>query len=250
MRRWILIYFSWGFAASLTVTVIGEGATQRDTAREAVSDVFSKYAERKEEWPLSDISIYTRVRPLWRSNFESVRRYFSMRQQRNVDQFLHALADLLSARDQIAKSRGITAKWWWPTGINSLQVYGIMSRDLLTDRSDNPEQMTISTPKMLKGTLKLTVNEAFTEVGQDRILGRGTKISTVDLIPENGRWVIDEVNSKVTDAYGDTHSDTLSQLLREATKTLRDTEGAIRKLPQKLEIKKARALRKGSQSKP
>jgi hypothetical protein len=249
MGRWVLRCFFWGLVASLTITAIAKEAMQQDAARKAVNDVFSKYPERKEVWPLSDIPIYTRVRPLWRSSFEPLRSYFSTRQQRNVDQFLHALADLLSAKDQIAKSRGITAKWWWPTGINSLQVYGIMSRDLLTDRSDNPDQMTISKPKMLNGKLEFTVKEVFTEVGQDRILGKGTKISTVNLTPEDGRWVIDEVNSRITDAYGDIRVDTLSQLLQAATKSLRDTEHAIQRLPQKLEIKKGQALPKGSQPK-
>ena len=242
--------FSRGLVASLMVTAIVDGATQQDAAREAVSGVFSKYLERKEVWPLSDLPIYTRVRPLWRSNFEPLRTYFSARQQRNVDQFLHALTGLLSSRDRIAKSREITAKWWWPTGINSLPVYDVMSRDLLTDRSDNPDQMSISKPEMLNGKLEFTVKEVFTEVGQDRVLGKGTKISMVDLIREDGRWLIDEVTSTIVDANGDTRVDTLSQLLRDATKTLRDTERAIKSLPQKLEIRKGQALRNGLQHEP
>jgi len=147
-------------------------------------------------------------------------------------------------------NRTITAKWWWPTGIDSLQVYGVMSGDLLTSRSDNPDQMTISKPKVRDGTLEFTVKEVFTEVGQDRILGKGKKTSIVEVIPENGRWVIDEVTSSITDAYGDTRVDTLSQLLLNATQTLRDTENAIKKLPQKLEVRKGQALRQSSQHQP
>jgi hypothetical protein len=249
-RRWVFIWLATGLLAPIIVTAITEGATQQNAAREAVDGVFAKYPERKEVWPLSDLPVYTRVRPLWRSNFEPVRRYFSARQQRNADEFLHALAALLSARDRIAKSRGITAKWWWPTGIDSLQVYAVMSHDLLTDRSDNPDQITISRPKMLDGKLEFVVKEVFTEVGQDRILGKGRKTSKVELIPENGRWVIDEVTSSTTDAYGDTGVDTLSQLLQNATKTLRGTEAAIKKLPEKLEVRKGQPLRQGSQHEP
>ena len=103
---------------------------------------------------------------------------------------------------------------------------------------------------MLHGKLEFTVREVFTEVGQDRILGKGKKTSIVELIPENGRWVIDEVTSSTTDAYGDTRVDTLSQLLQNATQTLRDTENAIKKLPQKLEVRKGQALRQSSQHQP
>jgi hypothetical protein len=186
---------------------------------------------------------------LQQSTFASLQKYFSHKQRRNVDEFLQALSNLIDTRDRLAKRLGIHEKWW-PTGVDLLKVDAVMSRDLLTDRSDNPDQMTISKPKMLHGKLEFRVREVFTEVGQDRILGKGKKISTVELIPENGRWVIDEVTSDVTDTYGDTRVDTLSGLLQNAIETLRETEHAIKRLPQNLEVKKGQALRQDSQRQP
>lgn len=233
------------FGAALAANTVPNGGVRLDTDTEAIRVVFARYPKDKQEvWPISGSRRYTPVRPLQQSTFASLRAYFSNRQQRNVDRVLQALSDLISAKDRLAKRLGIQERWW-PTGVDLMKVDGVLSRDLLTDRSDNPDQATISNPKMLNGKLQSTVKEVFTEVGQDRVLGKGTKISTVDLIPEDGRWVIDEVTSTIVDAYGDTRVDTLSQLLRDATKTLRDTERAIKKLPQKLEIRKGQALHKG-----
>jgi hypothetical protein len=250
-RTWPSKWVPAGILIVLIGTGVASGSAQHETAKEAVSKVFAKYPEGEQVWPLSEKPVYARVRPLRQSSFEALRRYFSVRRQANVDQFLRALADLVSARDQLAKSRGIVAKWWWPTtDIDRLKVDAVMSRDLLTDRSDNPDETIISKPKVLDGKLELTVKELFTEIGQDRVLGKGKKTSIVGLISESGHWVIDEIASTTVDAYGDTHVDTLSQLLQDATKTLRETEQAIKKLPQKLEVRKGQALRQGSQHEP
>jgi hypothetical protein len=240
-----------GFVAVLTASAAPKATPSPDTGTEAVNRIFARYpSDKKEIWPIRGYAHHTRVRPLQQSTFASLQKYFSQKQQRNVDEFLQALSSLIDTRDRLAKRLGIPAGWWWPTGIDLLKVDAVMSGDLLTARSDNPDQMTVSKPKMLDSKLAFTVKEAFTEVGQDRILGKGKKTSTVELIPENGRWVINEVTSSTTDAYGDTRVDTLSQLLQNATQTLRDTENAIKKLPQKLEVRKGQALRQSSQHQP
>jgi hypothetical protein len=238
----VAAYVFAGFVAALTASAAPKSTPSLDTGTEAINRIFARYPnDKKEIWPISGYARHTPVRPLQSSTFASLRKYFSQKQQRNVDEFLQALRNLIDTRDRLAKRLGIHEKWW-PTGIDLLKVDAVISRDLLTDRSDNPDQMTISKPKMRDGKLEVTVKEAFTEVGQDRILGKGKKESTVELIPENGRWVIDEVTSNVTDAYRDTRVDTLSQLLHNATQTLRQTENAIKKLPQKLEVRKGQAL--------
>jgi hypothetical protein len=240
-----------GFVAVLTVSAAPKSTPSLDTGTEAIKSVFARYPkDKKEIWPISGYARHTPVRPLQQSTFASLQKYFSQKQQRNVDEFLRALSSLIDTRDRLARALGIYAKWWWPTGIDSLQVDGVLSRDLLTDRSDNPDQMTISKPKILDGKLEFIVKEVFTEVGQDRILGKGKKTSIVELIPESGRWVIDEVTSSTTDAYGATRVDTLTQLLHDATQTFRRTENAIKKLPQELEVRKGQALRQSSQHDP
>ncbi len=239
-----------GFVAALTASAAPKSTPPLDTGTEAVNRIFARHpTDKKEIWPISGYARHTPVRPAQSSTFASLRKYFSHKQQRNVDEFLHALRNLIDARDRLAKRLGIHEKWW-PTGIDLLKVDAVISRDLLTDRSGNPDRMAISKPKMRDGKLEVTVKEVFTEVGQDRILGKGKKESTMELIPENGRWVIDEVTSHVTDAYRDTRVDTLSGLLQNATGTLRETEHAIKRLPQNLEVKKGQALRQSSQHQP
>jgi hypothetical protein len=246
----IAVYAFAGFAAAVAASAAPKGTPARDTATEAINRVFARYPkDKKEIWPISGYARYTPVRPLQSSTFAPLRKYFSQKQQRNVGEFLQALSSLIDTRDRLAKRLNIHEKWW-PTGIDLLKVDAVMSRDLLTDRSDNPDQMTISKPKMLHGKLEFTIKEVFTEAGQDRILGKGKKTSTVELIQENGRWVIDEVTSSTTDAYGHTRMDALSQLVRDATQTIRETENAIKKLPQKLEVRKGQALHQRLQPRP
>jgi len=231
----------WVFAG-LFAGLVGSGAAKTalpaDTAREAIDRVFARYPEGKKEiWPISGYPSYTHVRPVQRSTFGPLRKYFSARQQRNIDQFLQALSDLVNIRDQLAKRLDIDEKWW-PTGIDLLKVDAVLTQDLLTGRGDNPDKISISNPRSVNGKLELTVQEAYTEHGQDRVLGRGHRTSIVTLIPERDRWVIDEIKTTTTNAYGETSAEKLTERLQNAIKPLRAAERDIKKLPQKLEVRK------------
>jgi hypothetical protein len=216
----------------------GSNSLSVDTGTVAVNRVFAPYPKHKKEiWPIGGYPRYTLVRPLQQSTFASLRGYFSSRQQRNVDQFLESLSGLINARDRLAKKLDIHEKWW-PTGIDLLKVDTVLTQDLLTGRTDNPDKMSISTARPGDGKLEVTIQEAYTEQGQDRVLGRGHRTSLVTLIPEKDRWVIDEIATTTIDAYGES-TETLTQRLQNAIKSLRATERAIEKLPKTLEVKKA-----------
>jgi hypothetical protein len=227
--------------AGLFAALAASGAVKRlvpNAGTQAINRVFARYPEGKKEiWPISGYLSYTRVRPLQQSTFASLREYFSTVQQRSVDQFLQALSDLINTRDQLAKKLDIHEKWW-PTGINLLKVDAVLTQDLLTGRTDNPDKMSVSIPRPVDGKLEVTIQETFSEHGQDRVLGRGYRTSTVTLIPGKDDWVIDEVKTTTTDAYGETTTETLSERLRDAVKSLRAAQRAIEKLPQALEIRK------------
>jgi hypothetical protein len=223
---------------SLTAAQVVDRIPPLSEATKAVNEVFAKYSARKQVLPLSDHPVFTPVRPLSSSLFKPLEGYFSVRQQENVDKFLHALGSLVNTRNRLAQALRITQEWWWPTGVDRLKVDAVLTQDLLTGRTENPDKMSISTPRPVDGKLEVTVQEAYTEHGQDRVLGRGHRISIVTLIPERDRWVIDEIATTNTDAYGDTRADTLSQRLQDAIKPLHAAERAIEKLPQTLEVKK------------
>jgi hypothetical protein len=215
-----------------------ESASHRDGRTEAITKVFARYPSGKKEiWPISGHPRYAAVRPLQQSTFTSLREYFSGRQQRNVDQFLQALSDLIGARNRLAKKLDIREKWW-PTGIDLLKVDAPLTQDLLTGRTDNPDKISISTPRHLGAKLEVTVQEAYTEHGQDRVLGPGHRTSTVTLIQERDRWVVDEIKTTTTDAYGKTSTETLTRRLRNAVNSFVATKQAMQKMPQTLEVKK------------
>jgi hypothetical protein len=227
-----------GFVAAVNAGAALKPDMPPDTELDAVNMVFARYPkDKKEIWPISGYPRYTPVRPLRESTFASLREYFSSRQQRNVDQFLQSLAGLIESRDRLAKNLGIHEKWW-PTGINLLKVDAVLTQDLLTGRGDNPDKISISNPRSVNGKLELTVQEVYTEHGQDRVLGRGHRTSIVTLIRERNRWVIAEIKTTTTDAFGDTSSETLTERLQKAVKPLYDAERAIDKLPQRLEVRK------------
>jgi hypothetical protein len=227
-----------GLAVGLASGSSPKSALSADTGIEAVNRVFAQHRKnQKEIWPLSGYPRYARVRPLQQSTFASLREHFSSRQRRNVDQFFHALNGLIDARDRLAKKLDIHEKWW-PSGIDLLKVDAVLTQDVLTGRSEEPDTMSISTPKAIDGKLEITIQEAYTEHGQDRVLGRGYRTSIVTLIPEKDRWVIDEIRTTTTDAYGETGTATLTERLRKAVKPLHAAEHAIEKLPQTLEVKK------------
>jgi hypothetical protein len=226
------------FFAGLAGSDAAKSALPGNTATEAINRVFERYPEGKKEiWPISGYPSYTRIRPVQQSTFAPLRKYFSSRQQQNVDRLLKALSDLIDARNRLAKKLDIHQKWW-PTGIDLLKVDAVLTSDLLTGRTDNPDKMIISRPRALDGKLEFTIQEVFTEHGQDRALGQGHRTSIVTLIPKKDRWVIDEIATSTTDAYGDTRVETLTQRLQDAIEPLRAAESAIAKLPQTLEIRK------------
>jgi hypothetical protein len=223
-------------------TALANGASGQSppqaTAVEAVVNVFATPpAKQRERSPLTQQPVSSSVRPLQESTFEPLRKYFSAEQQRNIDQFLRALSDLANARNQRAKLVGIQGHSWWPTTVDDLKVGAVTSKDLLCDRYDPPEKVTIAQPRRSNGRLEITIHEAFTEHGQDRVLGKGKKTSIVILIPESDRWVIDEVISTVHDSSG-TRIDKLTDLLRDAIKPLPDAEREISSLPPP-EVRKA-----------
>jgi len=234
----VTVYVFAGFVAALAASAAPRGAPSLDTGKEAITKVFAPYPkDKKEIWPISGYPRYTPVRPLQQTTFASLRGYFSSRQQRNVDHFLEALTGLINTKDRLAKKLDIHEKWW-PPGIDLLKVDTVLTQDLLTGRTDNPDRMSISTPMPVDGKLEITVQEAYTEHGQDRVLGQGHRTSLVTLIPEKDHWVIDEITTTTTNAYGETSTEVLSQRLRNAIKPLRAAEHAIEALPQKLEVKK------------
>jgi len=231
----------WLFAG-LFAGLVGSGTAKSglpgDTGTEAINRVFARYPEgKKEVWPISGYPSFTRVRPLQRSTFAPLRRCFSTKQQGKVDQFLQALSDLVNTRDRLAKRLDIHEKWW-PTGIDLLKVDAVLTQDLLTGRTDNPDKLSISTPRPVDGKLEASIQETYTEHGQDRVLGRGRRTSVVTLIPEKGRWVIDQIKTTTTDAYGDTTTETLTGRLQGAIKPLQSAKRALESHPQTFEVRK------------
>jgi hypothetical protein len=232
------VIFALSAAATLTGARTSYEMLSLNTAIEATNKVFAKYPTSKQVSPISDHPIYASVRPLLDSTFEPLQKYFSVRQADNIREFLQALSDLIDTRNRLAKKLGINQKWWWPTGIDLLRVSSVVDQDLLTGRTDNPDKISMSIPRPVGGKLEVTIQEAYTEHGQDRVLGRGYRTSIVTLVPEKDRWVIDEIRTTTTDAYGETRAETLSQRLQNAVKPLRAAERDIKKLPQTLEVRK------------
>lgn len=205
---------------------------------EAINKVFAQFSILNIVLPLSDQPVHTSVRPLCAAAIEPVQNNFSVKQQRNIDAALHALNNLIDARDRLAKALRIEEKWWWPTGIDRLKVDAVLTQDVLTGRTENPTEMTISSPKFVDKHLEITIQEDYTEHGQDRILGQGHRASTITLIAEKNSWVIDEIKTTTTDARGDTTTETLSHRLREAVKRFDIAKHDIERLPERLEIRK------------
>ena len=232
------VTFALSAAAALTGARTSYEMPPLNKAIEVTNKVFAKYSTSKQVSPISGHPIYTSVRPLLDSTFEPLQRYFSVRQADNIREFLQALSDLIDTRNRLARKLGIKQKWWWPTGIDLLQVSSVVDQDLLTGRTDNPDKISMSAPRPVDGKLEVTIQEAYTEHGQDRVLGRGRRTSRVTLILETNRWVIDEITTTTTDSYGETSVETLSQRLQDAIKSLRAAERAIERLPQTLEVKK------------
>jgi hypothetical protein len=237
-RRARIVVYAVAATAAAVLVEAAEPLLPESTGVEAVMKVFATSPIHQTPLsPLTQQPTSSRVRPLQKSTFEPLRKYFSTEQQRNVDQFLQALTDLANARNRRAELVGVRGHSWWPPTVDDLKVAAVTSQDLLCDRYEPPEQFTVSSPRRSNGQLKVTVHEAFTEYGQDRVLGKGQKTSVVILIPENGKWVIDEVVSTVNDSSG-TRVEKLTELLRDAIKPLREAQIEISSLPAP-EVRKA-----------
>src|SRR5947209_2178651 len=52
------------------------------------------------------------IRLLQPASFAPLRKYFSVRQQRNIDKYLRALNELTITRNRIALQAGVKEKWW------------------------------------------------------------------------------------------------------------------------------------------
>jgi hypothetical protein len=159
------------------------------------------------------------VRPLQPASFQPLRRYFSPTQQKHIDQFLRVLGELIAMRNRVADQVGIKQEWWWPADIGA-DVHAIMKNDPLTDRASVPDEVTISDPTLLGRKLEIKVEDRYNEIARDGTDMGGTKCSRVTLIPEDGRWVIDNVVFTVRQ-YGKTEVASLAQILATDTKQLR-----------------------------
>jgi hypothetical protein len=176
------------------------------------------------------------VRPLDSSSFEGLRKYFSVRQQKNVDQFLDALTNLIATRNRVANRLGIKQEWWWPPDIGT-DVHIVMKNDPLTDRAATPDKVSLTPSRLVDLKLIIEIKERYKEVARDGTNLGGTKLARVTLIPEGGRWVIDDITFTVHQ-YGKTNVTTLVQILAEDTKQLRNAQQNIAN--RKFEIRTAR----------
>ena len=174
-----------------------------------------------------------RVRPLEPASFQPLRRYFSVRQQKRIDQFLAALNQLTVKRNCLADRMGIRQDWWWPADLN-LDVRALMKSDPLTDRALVPDEVRISDPTVFDRKLEIMVEDRYNEIARDGTDLGGTKSSRVTLIPENGRWVIDSIVFTVRQ-YERMTVTSLAQILDRNIKQLRL---ALRKIPRgELEVR-------------
>ncbi len=229
-----------GLSAQLTTTAIraADVVPSFNSATEAINKVFGQHHKLNLMLPLSDQPVYTSVRPLSSATIKPLYGFFSAQQRMNIDAFVNAVDGLVSTRNRLAKALGIEEKWWWPTGIDRLRVDALLTQDLLTGRSEKPDEMSISSPKQFSAKLEFAIYETFTEHGQDRVLGLGQRVSIVTLIRQKNRWVIDQIKTTNTDAYGDRSSETLTDRLQDATRILDDTQHAIDSSAKTLEIRK------------
>ena len=166
------------------------------------------------------------VRPLDSSSFEPLRKFFSVKQQRKVDEFLRALNELVAKRNSLARRAGIDAKWWWPPNVDTT-VHLITKDDPLTSRGDTPDTLEIGQPEENNKNVEITIKEVYKASALDGSDLGGAKTSRVMLVPENGRWVIDEVIFTSRQG-GRIHTRTLSDILRTDAKRLRDVRHQIK----------------------
>jgi hypothetical protein len=224
-------------AAFVTADRAAAQSIAQTSASEAVDKVFEKHAlDRKEFSVFARRRVPSSVRPLQRSTFSSLQKYFSVQQQDKVKEFLGALDYLVSLRDKHAKSWGVSAASWWP--VNTLDLEPALNGDLLTDRRSNPDEMSIAVPHMAGQNLEITVRETYKDVASDGTNLGSTKEVRVIFVPETNRWVINEIVFRIIKgAHRDEYS--LSQILRNQTNLLRKTATEISRLPKTPETRAA-----------
>jgi hypothetical protein len=180
------------------------------------------------------------IRPLEPASFEPLRKYFSTRQQRNIDEYLRVLDELTVTRNRVAQQAGIKENWWWPADVGT-NVHIIMKNDPLTDRASTPDEVSISAPTLLHRNLRITVDDTYKEIAGDGTDLGGTKSSKVTLVPADGRWVVDKVVFTVRQ-YRTTTVTSLDEILARETKQLRLIRQKMEN--RKFEVRAARPVSK------
>lgn len=173
------------------------------------------------------------LRPLEPGSFEPLRKYFSVKLQKDVDQFLRALDTLTATRNRIAAKAGIKQDWWWPANVGA-DVRVVTKNDQLTDRGSVPDAIRFSEPILRGRNLEIEVQERYDEIAADGSDLGGKKTATVTLVPEAGHWVIDNVSFTVGQ-YGTTKMTTLAEILARDAKQLRIPQEKIEK--QRFEVR-------------
>ncbi len=207
------------------------------TATEAVNAVFQPVPTMKGLIsPFAEIPTETSVRPVRKLTFNPLRKYFSRRQQKNVDEFLSALDRLVATKAKIPKEAQPELRNTAYIGVSAM-----LRSDQLTNRPEyaDAKNVRISKTRAVNNTVEVIVSEQYEEVGQDRVFGVSKKNSKVILVPENGRWAIDEIISTVVwpNAWplnGGTSDSSLSAQLADATKQVRDAMKQIEKFRSRL----------------
>jgi hypothetical protein len=178
------------------------------------------------------------LRPLEPGSFEPLRKCFSIKLQKDVDQFLRALDKLTATRNRVAAKAGIKQDRWWPANVGA-DVHVITKSDQLTDRGSVPDAIRFSEPILRDRKLEIEVQERYDEIAADGTDLGGKKSAKVTLVPKEGRWVIDNVSFTVCQ-YGTTKMTTLAEILARDAKQLRVAQEKIEK--QIFEIRTAKPV--------
>jgi len=178
------------------------------------------------------------LRPLEPGSFEPLLKCFSIKLQKDVDQFLRALDTLTATRNRVAAKAGIKQDWWWPANVGT-DVHVITKNDQLTDRGSVPDAIRFSEPSLRDRKLEIEVQERYDEIAADGTDLGGKKSAKVTLVPEEGRWVIDNVSFTVGQ-YGTTKMTTLAEILARDAKQLRVAQDKIAN--QRFEIRTAKPV--------
>ena len=209
LTPWLYLGLTLLITAPVSASESRKNWPQEETGAEIVKKVF-------------DVS---RVRPLDPSSFAPLRQYFSAKQRRNIDDILKALDRLVAKRDRVAEQAGMTDSRWWPPGID-LDVHLLLKGDPLTDRSGLPDTLSISKPRRADNGLEIVATESYIATAQDGSDLGGVKTCYTKLVREDDRWTIDEITFTIRQ-YGRVKTTTLSRILQEKSRRLRELEKRI-----------------------